>query len=138
MNTVDRYVRKKGFEPVIREISEIVEDNSEPHEFAMNNKVEMSEWFEFLWSVDNAVSQSSRHISVLAMPEFNYVEVEDEFVEFVNNNSPIGYGQIVDHVYGIVDTVSDREQVARWGEFLVEETDDEDRIVEAERCYNKS
>ena len=137
MDTVDHYVRKEGVASIIREISEIARDNSEPHEFAMNNKVEMEDWFEFLWMVDDAVSPNSRNISTLAMPKFNYVEVEDEFVEFVNNNSPVDYGQIVDHVYRRVNTVSDKEQVARWGEFLVEETDDKDRIVEAERCYNQ-
>lgn len=137
METVEDYVRKNGIGDLLDEIEKIRDGSVEQHEIVKNSKVSVEDWFEFVWELNDSISN---HNKVLPVVDFDYLAVEDVAVEYVKNNSPVSEDDLVSHVSSNVES-ADEDDVSGWlFNITVDtmETDENDMIIDLNRSFDES
>lgn len=107
MDSLDTYVKKNGMQEVVNELNRIQSGEVEHHDFVKDKKINADDWFEFLWEIRPALGSSG------VVSDFNYLRVGAEAVEYVEDNSPVEFDDIVQHVSGEVES-ADEDDVDSW------------------------
>lgn len=120
MNTLDNYVRKNGMSEVVEELNRLQNGTVEQHHFVEDKKIEVEDWFNFLWELDLALGEK------MPVVEFNYLKVGEITVNYVEDNKPVEFDEIIKHVSNEVENASE-EDVDRWvGGMMATEMDIDD------------
>lgn len=107
MDSLDTYVRKNGMQEVVNELNRIQSGEVEHHDFVKDKKISADDWFEFLWEIRPALGRGS------VVSDFNYLRVGAEAVKYVDDNGPVEFDRIVQHVSSEVES-ADEDDVDSW------------------------
>jgi hypothetical protein len=110
MESINDYVRKEGIEQLIEKLNEVSSGGIEQHKFPQNSKVSVDDWFEFLSNMNEIYDSNTKNLSFV---DFNYLEVEDIAMKYVNDNSPVSRSELIRKVANRVSTATE-EDVESW------------------------
>lgn len=126
MNSITDFVTQNGFEALLAEIEEVQSGEKEFHQVVEETSIELDDWFQFGWQMNEMFG---RRFDMFAIPDFNYVRLEAFAEQYVKENNPLSYAELVSATADAVDSVSESD-AAGYLEFAEYEEDGRDSIVD--------
>jgi hypothetical protein len=122
MNTITEFVSENGVEELLDLIEAGTYTSDTPfHEVIENTSISEEDWFEFAWALNDVAG--SRRQDIFHITNFNYQEVNRLAETYVEENSPVTFGDLCEYVS---DTVGhNQEEIARYLELFEMDTLDE-------------
>lgn len=127
METVEAFIEENGITPVFDALDRFRNGDEKFTTFAKENDIDIDDWFEFGWMINNTFSTGIS--SVLPLVDYNYHNIEEETNKYVRENAPISWSELVDGVAENVETASVQD-VNTWLETATIETDEKDRVID--------
>jgi hypothetical protein len=96
VRTTQEFVEDEGLYKLIEELGKIKQDEKQPHEMAREYNINEDEVFELIWTLNDKFGTIRNDI--FPVPQFNYRDVERTADRFVNQNAPVDWEKLTEHV----------------------------------------
>lgn len=127
METVEAFIEENGIKPVFDALDRFRNGEEEFTTFATENDIDMDDWFEFGWMINETFSTGIS--GVIPLVDYNYHNIEEETKKYVNENTPLRWSDLIENVAANVESASVQD-VNTWLETATIETDENDRVID--------